>query len=37
MKQTLIHNNPNWVATARELSLDPANLRRLTKRLGLKS
>ncbi|MBG6027264.1 nitric oxide reductase transcriptional regulator NorR [Proteus columbae] len=37
IKQALLRNNQNWAATARELSLDPANLRRLTKRLGLKS
>lgn len=36
IKQALLRNNQNWAATARELSLDPANLRRLTKRLGLK-
>ncbi|EKT53151.1 nitric oxide reductase transcriptional regulator NorR [Providencia sneebia] len=35
IKQSLLRNNQNWAATARELSLDPANLRRLTKRLGL--
>ncbi|WP_100158572.1 nitric oxide reductase transcriptional regulator NorR [Proteus columbae] len=37
IKQALLRNNQNWAATARKLSLDPANLRRLTKRLGLKS
>lgn len=36
IQQALLNNNHNWAATARELSLDPANLRRLTKRLGLK-
>lgn len=36
IKQALLRNKQNWAATARELSLDPANLRRLTKRLGLK-
>lgn len=36
IQQALLKNKHNWAATARELSLDPANLRRLTKRLGLK-
>ncbi|OAT51130.1 nitric oxide reductase transcriptional regulator NorR [Proteus hauseri] len=36
IKQALLRNNHNWAATARELAIDPANLRRLTKRLDLK-
>ncbi|QCP53505.1 nitric oxide reductase transcriptional regulator NorR [Trinickia violacea] len=32
----LVRHKQNWAATARELGLDPANLNRLAKRLGLK-
>ncbi|WP_207001884.1 nitric oxide reductase transcriptional regulator NorR [Trinickia mobilis] len=33
---TLARHRHNWASTARELGLDPANLNRLAKRLGLK-
>ncbi len=34
--QVLTGNKNNWAATARDLKLDPGNLHRLAKRLGLK-
>ena len=37
IKQVLTENNNNWAATARYLKLDPGNLHRLAKRLGLKN
>lgn len=36
IRQTLNEANQNWAATARQLQLDPGNLHRLAKRLGLK-
>ena len=37
IRQVLNENNNNWAATARYLKLDPGNLHRLAKRLGLKN
>ncbi|MGB0893195.1 MAG: nitric oxide reductase transcriptional regulator NorR [Parashewanella sp.] len=36
IRQVLSENKSNWAATARYLKLDPGNLHRLAKRLGLK-
>lgn len=36
IRATLARQGDNWAATARELGLDPANLHRLAKRLGLR-
>lgn len=36
IRQTLLQHHNNWAATARALKVDPGNLHRLAKRLGLK-
>ncbi|MCC7122664.1 MAG: nitric oxide reductase transcription regulator, partial [Gammaproteobacteria bacterium] len=36
IRQALLHHRHNWAAAARTLELDPSNLHKLARRLGLK-